>query len=1012
MNDLRRVAIVWGLCAMFLSASRIAHGSPQGCVNCPPTAIFEAEACGASTNDGCNVSPARFEPINCGDTICGTFWWDGTLRDTDWYEVTLTSTTCVTWTVFANVEVDAFIFDAACPPTVLASATGVCPTVASATIGPGVFHLAVAPKFAQPVIACGGPQQRSEYLATVTCTPCDPPCCPSPTASLTIRSGEVAGSPGAPGQADSNVRCTTTSIPGACEPVTLFPTSGVVPLMTTACNGPFAVVVAPHSSWGNALDCDPDARWINHAAGPALLGFPAKSVLYCHPFIVSDAFSFDTACLTFCWMVDDSLGDPANGPVPIGVFLRNGAGQVTPVPALSGGNNSTDSGPITVTLPPGALTAGGNQLLIYQRELGCSVSGVIYSARFDFCTSGVTPPVDKGCCNPFGPGFTDPECAALVCAIEPSCCDAPCDEWCRYLASLHCDCCQTCLTPPQDMVAWWTLDEAAASPTVADSAGGHTGVVLNGPTTVAGMVGNALRFNGTNQQISAQHGGDFDFGEGAFSMDAWINWDGGQSGTIACSLTTGGFPWNAVSLEVSSLGELGVGLQDLCIRTCAFSSAGAVTAGTWNHVALTASPCTCVPVPASCNDCEPPVSLTCHFYCECCGSLPGRVFTLYVNGTPVHSFTDPSGAFCHVTSASPWTIGGKGNYGCSGFFPGAIDEVQIFDRELPQSEIQAIYSAGSNGKCKHRCHVPWTRAFSAFGPVTNQILIPITICNDSPAAASFQVDVSAGAASSTCTGPALSGFTIVGSNPATIPGNTCQIVWLNVPRPQGLTANLFSCYEVCVTNVATGARCHCHGRVTRLDDGIDPGTLTNPGCCIAVVDRGGTIGPPLPGEPVEVLFAMSNDSKEPIATPLHISMIHADLNSGPIPITLDDLPPGVPKEGFLELGPGESTEIPVVVTFVEHVPFQMFDLVLATDFDGNDEMDDVWSFGFASRVEQSRAGKPCPGDVAISGIVDGADLTLILGNWGEKGGAGDANNDGVIDGGDIAVVLGSWGPCW
>lgn len=53
---------------------------------------------------------------------------------------------------------------------------------------------------------------------------------------------------------------------------------------------------------------------------------------------------------------------------------------------------------------------------------------------------------------------------------------------------------------------------------------------------------------------------------------------------------------------------------------------------------------------------------------------------------------------------------------------------------------------------------------------------------------------------------------------------------------------------------------------------------------------------------------------------------------------------------------------------------------------------------------------PCPGDINDDGIIDGADMGLLLGNWGGTG-VGDLNNDGVVDGGDAGVLLASWGDC-
>lgn len=56
----------------------------------------------------------------------------------------------------------------------------------------------------------------------------------------------------------------------------------------------------------------------------------------------------------------------------------------------------------------------------------------------------------------------------------------------------------------------------------------------------------------------------------------------------------------------------------------------------------------------------------------------------------------------------------------------------------------------------------------------------------------------------------------------------------------------------------------------------------------------------------------------------------------------------------------------------------------------------------------------CPADVVFDGVVNGADLALVLGNWGVASDPlqpSDANGDGLVDGTDLAIVLGSWGSC-
>lgn len=47
-------------------------------------------------------------------------------------------------------------------------------------------------------------------------------------------------------------------------------------------------------------------------------------------------------------------------------------------------------------------------------------------------------------------------------------------------------------------------------------------------------------------------------------------------------------------------------------------------------------------------------------------------------------------------------------------------------------------------------------------------------------------------------------------------------------------------------------------------------------------------------------------------------------------------------------------------------------------------------------------------DLNCDGVVDGADLGLMLGAWGTDDAAADLNDDGVVDGADLGLLLGSW----
>jgi hypothetical protein len=57
----------------------------------------------------------------------------------------------------------------------------------------------------------------------------------------------------------------------------------------------------------------------------------------------------------------------------------------------------------------------------------------------------------------------------------------------------------------------------------------------------------------------------------------------------------------------------------------------------------------------------------------------------------------------------------------------------------------------------------------------------------------------------------------------------------------------------------------------------------------------------------------------------------------------------------------------------------------------------------------------CPQDLTGDGIVDGADLLILLSQWGPCGDpddcSADLNCDGVVDGADLLLLLSAWGEC-
>lgn len=175
--------------------------------------------------------------------------------------------------------------------------------------------------------------------------------------------------PLAAGAADTNI----TMISGSAT----LPLSNVAFTaadFAAARSGGTAFSIQAHPFWIQpASFVDPQARWINSTGA----NFPAESVLYAIPFTITTT-NITNATLNFDYACDDSLGDPS-GPNLAGVYIGmgNAAGAAT-TPMITGGPfNVSTSATANIT---SLVQTGQNWLYVYQRDIGASASGTIFSA--------------------------------------------------------------------------------------------------------------------------------------------------------------------------------------------------------------------------------------------------------------------------------------------------------------------------------------------------------------------------------------------------------------------------------------------------------------------------------------------------------------------------------------------------------------------------------------------------------------------------------------------------------
>jgi hypothetical protein len=229
---------------------------------------------------------------------------------------------------------------------------------------------------------------------------------------------------------------------------------------------------------------------------------------------------------------------------------------------------------------------------------------------------------------------------------------------------------QTCVTPPSGLIAWWTLDETSGI-VAKDSVGTEPAAYFGTPPLVQtpGLVGGALRFNGSNDFLSAANSSLWAFGTNDFTVELWANF----------TVVPGGDLVHAGAIFIGDddgpggrnkwFFALGGGLLHFTVYNTAVPPPNfylvrapfVPVVGQWYHLAVTKT---------------------------------GTTFTIYVNGVAVGSEVSLSPI---ASPSAPLTIGQAESLG---FMNGILDEISVYNRALSQAELQAIARAGSAGKCK------------------------------------------------------------------------------------------------------------------------------------------------------------------------------------------------------------------------------------------------------------------------------------------------------------------------
>ena len=228
---------------------------------------------------------------------------------------------------------------------------------------------------------------------------------------------------------------------------------------------------------------------------------------------------------------------------------------------------------------------------------------------------------------------------------------------------------QSCYSQPTGLVSWWPAEGNAS-----DIVGSNPGILQNGTGFGPGEVGEAFSFNGISNYIKIPLSPSINVGTGAgFTLECWIK---------PSDLSTE----HALAEWNDAAGHIGV---QLWISISALGGPGSIYA----NIVSTAG--------GSYNFATPPnlLNTTSFQHVALTYDKSTGMGKLFYNGSAVA--TPNLGIFTPQTSYDLY-FGTRisGPAGVGAFYSGLMDEVSLYNRALQDSEVLAIFNAGTLGKCR------------------------------------------------------------------------------------------------------------------------------------------------------------------------------------------------------------------------------------------------------------------------------------------------------------------------
>lgn len=218
------------------------------------------------------------------------------------------------------------------------------------------------------------------------------------------------------------------------------------------------------------------------------------------------------------------------------------------------------------------------------------------------------------------------------------------------------------------LVGYWTFDgndtpwtSATAATTIDRSGNNNTGTLTNmsqSTSVVPGIHGQALQFDGVNDNISVTDADSLSFTNNVVSISAWIKRDNlTDLDQIVTKRTSSVFEYQLYSNASTGRVDFNL-LTSAGTDVCVAAGGTSLAAGQWYHVA---------------------------------GTSDGTTCRVYLNGGQ-DGTGSVSGSMSNTTAN--FLVGYDGSGTATRYFNGSIDEVRIYNRALSGAEVQQLYNAG------------------------------------------------------------------------------------------------------------------------------------------------------------------------------------------------------------------------------------------------------------------------------------------------------------------------------